>query len=257
MSGMLQPEVLVLGSGHVVTCGVVSALLEAGSPVLVVDRDPQALARMQAEYAAEPAFATLCGSVADEQAALALAARVAQRPRPLAAVVAHLQGPSERGRLLDRGGAALQRMLEHDLLPHLHAVRHLLPLLVEADLGGRYVMIGSPCALRAWSGHGARSVAAAATRMLAQVLHEEAQSLGVRVQSLSVEQPVSDPDHIADACPEWISALAVGRAAVRLIAGRGVPGKALVAADRQLASHPVAGLMNPIPFPLHPFEVSR
>ncbi len=256
MSGMLQPEVLVLGGGNVVARGVVGALIEAGSPVLVVDADADALVRMQAEFGDRPAFDTLPGSVADEAAAVALAARLALRRRPLTAVVANLEGASRHGRLLDLPADALGQVLEQDLLPHLAAARHLLPLLAEADLGGRYVMVGSPCALRAWSGHGASSVAGTAVHMLAQVLHEEAQSLGVRVQFLALGQPVRNPDRIADACPEWLDAAAVGRAAVRLIAGRGVPDQALVAIDRQLAARPVTGLMAPVSLPFHPFEVS-
>ncbi|WP_267126207.1 NmrA family NAD(P)-binding protein, partial [Xanthomonas sacchari] len=39
MSGMLAPEVLVLGGSGTVGQGVVQALLEAGSPVLAVARD--------------------------------------------------------------------------------------------------------------------------------------------------------------------------------------------------------------------------
>lgn len=39
MNGMLTPEVLVLGGTGAVGQGVVGALLEAGSPVLVVGRD--------------------------------------------------------------------------------------------------------------------------------------------------------------------------------------------------------------------------
>ena len=45
MSGILTPEVLVLGAGGTVGFGVVGALLEAGSPVLALGRDGM---RMQA-----------------------------------------------------------------------------------------------------------------------------------------------------------------------------------------------------------------
>lgn len=227
MSGTLQPEVLVLGGAGNVGQGVVAALLEAGSPVLVAGRDPGRLRALRRQFADEPALETVPGSVADDSAAAALAARVAQRPRPLAAVIASLGSPLQRGRLLERPLAGLRRRLDRDVLPHLAAARQLLPLLAQAGPGGRYVLIGSPCAMRAWSGHGEASVAAAAIRMLAQVLHDEAQLLGVRVQLLEVANPVCTPGNARQACAGWPSALAVGRRAVALL-GRHAPTGAIV-----------------------------
>ncbi len=171
MSGMLQPEVLVLGGTGTVGGGVVAALLEAGSRVLAVGRSGERLKALRRRFADAPGLETLVGSVADDQSAEALAAAIAERERPLAAVVASLGSPLTSGRLIDRPASALLRRLQRDLLPHLAAARQLLPLL--ADLGGRYVLVGSPCALRPWAGHGETSVTASATRMLAQVLHEK------------------------------------------------------------------------------------
>ncbi len=256
MNGTLQPEVLVLGGTGTVGGGVVAALLEAGSPVLAAGRDDARLQALRARFADEPALETLQGSVADDAAAAALAARVAQRPRPLAAVIASLGSPLKAGRLLDRPASALRRRLQTDLLPHLAAARHLLPLLAEHDTGGRYVLVGGPCGSRPWCAHGDSSVAAAATRMLAQVLHEEAQPLGVRVQLLSVEHPVRVPGRAREACPEWIGALDVGRAAVALLAGRGTPGQIVVSATRQVPAPPLPGLLTGFRLPLFNQEVS-
>jgi len=254
MSGILQPEVLVLGGTGTVGGGVVAALLEAGSRVLAVGRSGERLKALRRRFADAPGLETLVGSVADDQSAEALAAAIAEREHPLAAVVASLGSPLTSGRLIDRPASALLRRLQRDLLPHLAAARQLLPLL--ADLGGRYVLVGSPCALRPWAGHGETSVTASATRMLAQVLHEEAQPLGVRVQLLSVEQPVCNPARKAEACSEWFSPLAVGRCAVSLLAGRGQPGQVIVNADKKVASQPVAGQLAGIPLPLSLHEVS-
>jgi NAD(P)-dependent dehydrogenase (short-subunit alcohol dehydrogenase family) len=254
VSGMLQPEVLVLGGAGTVGAGIVAALLEAGSPVLVVGRDRERLDALKRRFADEPALEVMVGSVADDAAAAQLAAQVAERTRPLAAVVASIGSPLSRGRLLDRPASALLKRLQRDLLPHLAAARHLLPLL--ADMGGRYVLVGSPCALRAWSGHGDTSIAASATRMLAHVLHEEAQPFGVRVQLLAVDHPVCDPAQANAACVEWFKPLAVGRAAVGLLAGRGMPGQVVVGIDKQLVSRPVDGLLAGVPLPLSLTEVS-
>lgn len=242
---MVQSETVVLGGAGNVGAGIVAALLEAQLPVLVVGRDAAKLAALRARHGDSPLLETVQGSVADDAAAQALAAELAQRPRPLAAVVASLGSPLKAGRRLDR-----------DLLPHLAAARHLMPLLAEADGGGRYLLLGSPCALRAWSAHGDISIAAAATRMLAQVLHEEAKPLGVRVHLLSVEQPVCTPSRAKEACPEWIRAVDVGRAAVSLIAGPGQPGHAIVTVSRRPQTAPSAGRLAGLQFPLPAREIS-
>lgn len=244
MSGTLDPEVLVLGGTGNIGLGVVRALLEAGSPVLAVARDRGRLRALRDRYSDEPALDVLQGSVSNDATAAALAAAVAQRPRPLAGVVASLGSPLRCGRLLDQPVSALRRRMQADLLPHLAAARHLLPLLAQAERGGRYVLLGNPCALRAWAGHGESSVAAASVRMLAQVLHEEAKPLGVRVQLLSLTHPVCRSETGADDCPEWFTTLSVGRAAVSLLADAGVPDQAVVDIDKHRYAHPRTSLMT-------------
>jgi hypothetical protein len=49
--------------------GVVGALLEAGSPVLVVGRDPGRLAALHEQFADEPGLETLLGSLSDDGSA--------------------------------------------------------------------------------------------------------------------------------------------------------------------------------------------
>ena len=71
MNGMLTPEVLVLGGTGAVGQGVVGALLEAGSPVLVVGRDPSRLAALHEQFADEPGLETLLGSLSDDGSARA------------------------------------------------------------------------------------------------------------------------------------------------------------------------------------------
>ncbi|AKC87892.1 SDR family NAD(P)-dependent oxidoreductase [Pseudoxanthomonas suwonensis] len=238
MSGMLAPEVLVLGASGRVGAGIVSALLEAGSPVLAVGRDPRRLEQLAARHADEPALEVLSGSVATERAAEQLAARVARRPRPLRAVVDAIGGSHRSGRLLDRPASSLRRSLDRDLLPRLAAARHLLPLLGGRDELARYVLIGGPQAECGWSGYGHASISVTAVRMLAKVLHEEAQPLGVRLQLLAVDAPVWTSENAAHACAGWPSALAVGRNVVALLAGEGDSGRCVVAYSTPKATPP-------------------
>lgn len=242
MNGTLAPEVLVLGGTGAVGQGIVAALLEAGSPVLVAGRDPGRLAALHACFADEPALTTLLGSVADDESAKTLADRVSARPRPLGAVIAALGGPTARGRVLDRPGEALLQTLQLDLMPHVHAVRHLLPLLQDHPHPRRFVMIGSPAGVKPWAAHGDSSVSAAALRMYTQVVHQEAQAIGVRAQMLEVGDPVCTPFNAANACSEWPSALMVGRRVVSLL-DQCNDNRAIVRCDHRDAQLP-RGLLN-------------
>src|SRR3546814_1827854 len=87
-------------------------------------------------------------------------------------LVAAIRGDIERGRLIDQPEEFLRRRLDEDLLPHLFAARHLLPLLAGHGHGG-YVLIGGPGAEHPWAGYGHYSIGAAALRMLARVRSEE------------------------------------------------------------------------------------
>ena len=85
---------------------------------------------------------------------------------------------------MDKPTDFLRRKLDMDMLPHLAAARHLVPLLAESEGTSHYILIGGPYAERGWAGYGHASIAAAALRMLTNVLHEESHPLGVRVQLL-------------------------------------------------------------------------
>jgi hypothetical protein len=126
-------------------------------------------------------------------------------------------GPYNRGRVTDRSGDALLQALLADVMPHVHAGRHLLPLVRGGAQVRRYVLVGGPAGFKPWAGHGESSITMSATRMYAQVLHQEAQALGVRAQMLEVCDPVCTPANAAKACIEWPSALLVGRRVVSLL----------------------------------------
>ncbi|NUS38599.1 MAG: hypothetical protein HOQ02_06200, partial [Lysobacter sp.] len=135
------------------------------------------------------------------------------------AVVA-VAGPGTRGRLLDQPSDALCAQLQSDVQPHLAAARHLLPLLARDGRGGGYVLIGGPGNALPWAGYAHRSIAAAALRMLACALHDEALALGVRVQLLSVDAPVCVDRTRRHLCPQWPTAVDIGRQALALLERR-------------------------------------
>lgn len=251
MSGMLAPEVLVLGGSGKVGSGIVSALLEAGSPVLAVGRDRGRLEQLATWHADEPGLELMAGSVANDRQAERLAERIAARPRPLRAIVDAVGGTHRSGRLLDQSASSLRRTLDEDVLPHLAAARHLLPLLGEqSDVAARYILIGGPQTECGWSGYGHASVTVAASRMLAKVLHEEAKALGVRLQLLAVQSPVWTVENAAHACAGWPSALAVGRNVVSLLAGEGDGGRCVITYSPPRAAPPRRLLGSDVDRPL-------
>ena len=211
----MSAAMLVLGATGVVGRGIVAAAVEAGMPVVAVARNTGELAHLQAAHP-DGNVVVLTGSVANEAGSAELAAALRGLGRPLSGVVAAVSGPSGRGRILDQPAGTLRCALDAELLPHLAAARHLLPLLAEDARGGSYVLIGGPAGTLPWAGYGHHSIAAAAVRMLACVLHDEARSLGVRVQLLAVDAPVGEPGQ-AHACPQWPTAIAIGRRAVALV----------------------------------------
>ena len=215
----MHSPVLVLGATGVVGRGVVQAAVEAGIPVIAVARDPAGLADLAARHAGADLL-PLAGSVADDADSAALADALRTLQRPLAGVVVAIAGPALRGRLLDQPSSALSAQLQQDVQPHLAAARHLLPLLAQAGRGAGYVLIGGPGSVTPWSGYAHRSVGAAAVRMLACALHDEALAFGVRVQLLSVDAPVCLDARRRPQCRPRPTAVDIGRQALALVARR-------------------------------------
>lgn len=212
----LPMPLVVLGASGGIGRGVVQAALDRGRPVIAVARDAEALAALR-PLASKALLTLLPGSVADDHAGAQLAERLRRLDRPLAGVVACVCGHSQAGRLLNQPADQLRRRLDEDLLPHLAAARHLLPLLAERGRNSTYVLIGGPGGEHPWAGYGHRSIAAAALRMLTRVLHDEARVQGVRVQLLTVDSPVRTQARDAHCCPRWPSALVVGQQALALV----------------------------------------
>jgi NAD(P)-dependent dehydrogenase (short-subunit alcohol dehydrogenase family) len=208
---------VVLGAGGAIGDGVLRAAVAAGDRVVAVGGEEREVARLRKEYAGADLVAH-AAPIATERDALRLVEALRRDGRPVAGVVDAMWGSPGRGRLIDHPTHALRQALDADLLPHLAAARHLIPLLAEDRRGGGYVLIGGPGSDAPWSNYGYRSVTAAALRMLARVLHEEAQPFDVRVQMLLVESPVRDVSPSACRRPQWPTGDEVGRQALRLIA---------------------------------------
>ncbi|UNK48312.1 SDR family oxidoreductase [Lysobacter sp. S4-A87] len=215
-ASVARTPVVVLGATGGVGRGVVEAALAAGRPVIAVARDKSGLQCLKSHHP-KADLSVVAGSISSDADGERLAKALGKLGRPIGGVIAAVSGSSGRGRLLDHPAAYLRQRLDEDLLPHLAAARHLLPLLAQGNRGGTYVLIGGPGAEQPWAGYGHRSIATAALRMLARVLHEEARSMGVRVQLLSIDSPVSTELNREHACPQWPSAIAVGQRALALV----------------------------------------
>lgn len=221
-------DLLVLGATGCLGGALVDEALRAGHRVVAAGRDADALAALQARHpGAGEALTTLRAGIARDADAAALAARLRMRDRPLAGVVAAIRGTPARARLLDQPEDFLRRRLDEDLLPHLFAARRLLPLLAERP-GSGYVLVGGPGADQPWAGYGHQSIVAAALRMLARVLHDEARAVGVRVHLLGVDAPLRTDANARHACPAWPQVGAVARRTLSLLDRGTAPRDAVV-----------------------------
>ncbi|MGA9332744.1 MAG: hypothetical protein WBV39_00515, partial [Rudaea sp.] len=155
--------------------------------------------------------------IADEESATLLSVALRKLDRPIVGIVIARHGERSGGRVIDQPADRLRRCLDGELLPHVAAARSLLPLLTESGRDTGFVVIGSPGSEHPWAGYGYCSIAAAATSMLVRVLHEEARTLGVRVQLLAINRPVRTPQNDGCACEGWPDALAIGEQALALI----------------------------------------
>jgi NAD(P)-dependent dehydrogenase (short-subunit alcohol dehydrogenase family) len=219
-NGTIAPAVLVLGAGGQAGAGVVRAALADGRTVVAVSHDGAALAALREAHRAAPLH-VLEAPVASDADAATLAARLRALDLRFDGVVASLVGEHPCGRLIDQPASVLQRTLDQDLMPHLFAARHLFPLLQDGARG--YVLVGGPGGNYPWAGYGHCSIAAAALRMMARVLHDEAGRHGLRVQLLTLDAPLYGA-RAARGDAAAAQADAVGRRALAMLdAGREFP----------------------------------
>ena len=215
----MKPAVLVLGATGTIGAAAVRAAVESGWPVVAVAREQQALDALRRRHPGAR-LQTVAASVTDDAGAAALVAQLQKFTQPFAGVIAALGMGEERGRLLDQSSEQLRRSFDESVLPHLIAARHLLPWLAASGRNCGYVLVGGPGGRNPWAGYGHRSIAAAAIRMLARVLHGEAQAHAVRLQLLEIETPVRTEANEKYACDQWPCVDHIGRKALALLRHR-------------------------------------
>jgi NAD(P)-dependent dehydrogenase (short-subunit alcohol dehydrogenase family) len=235
--GTIEAPIVVVGASGTIGSALVQQLVATGQPVVAVAPPSERLEALAAT--AEPgALVVVPRRIEDEPDAVRIADELRALGRPLASVVVTFPHGravvgNDCGRLLDRSTTMLEDCLKRTVLAQHALARQLVPLLAESGRNARYVIVGGPGSEAPWAGYGHRSVAMAATRMLARVLHEEARPLGVRVQLLSIDAPVRADEPAEHECPEWPSASSVARKALQLLdrSGAGVS-DAVVACGR-------------------------
>ena len=220
--GTIGAPIVVIGATGTIGSALVRLLVAAGQPVVAVAPDEDRLRDLRAGCT-PGAVVTVAERIESDADAARLASQLRELERPIAGVVVTFPyGRSatvgaDRGRLLEQSTNDLSDCLHRTVLAQHALARHLVPLLAASGRNAHYVIVGGPGSETPWAGYGHRSVAMAATRMLARVLHDEARPSGVRVQLLSIDSPVRGDAPGAHECPEWPAASDVARSVARLL----------------------------------------
>lgn len=231
---------------------MVGRLTAAGQPVIAITPHPDRPGTLR-DASPWGTVLPLAGRIETEADAARLAERLRELRRPLAGVVvtfphgrtADVGG--DRGRLLDQSTETLCDCLRQTVLAQHALARHLIPLLAESGRNTRYLIVGGPGSETPWAGFGHRSVAMAATRMLARVLHDEARPSGVRVQLLSIDSPLRGDEPGAHECPEWPTASDIAQTVLRLTdqSATELSTEAVVTSVRGKAARALRGAASP------------
>ena len=213
----MKSSVIVVGASGGIGSGVVANLLADGYPVVGVGRHRDTLLDL-ADRLQRPAGLTLLpASVESESASRDLVQQLAGLRRRFAGAVVAIGPPRECGRLLDRDEVFLEDRLHAHVVTQFSAARHLIPFLAQNSPNALFLGVSSAATEHPWAGFGHFSIANAALRMLAKVLHAESRDLPVRVQQLALAGLVRTYRNDHCACSEWLEADAVGRATIDLL----------------------------------------
>ena len=241
----MTAPIVVVGATGTIGKALVDALVASGQPVVAVAPRFDRLDRLR-ESSAAGLVTPIAGYIDSDHGAARLADRLRALARPLAGVVvAFPYGRSadvggDRGRLLDQTTEDFGTCIAQTVLAQHALARHLVPLLAESGRNAHYVIVGGPGSETPWAGYGHRSVAMAATRMLARVLHDEARASGVRLQLVSIDSPVRGEQPDDHECPEWPAASDVAQRVARLLdrAATDESSAAVIACARGMVAHP-------------------
>lgn len=213
----MKSSVIVIGASGGIGSGVVASLLDAGHPVVAVGRHRDTLLQLAERFAPSAALTLLPASVESDSAAADLVRQLAALRCRFAGAIVAIGPPRDCGRLLDRDGVFLEDRLHAHVVAQFNAARALIPLLAQNSPNALYLSVASAATEHPWCGFGHFSIASAALRMLAKVVHAESRDLPVRVQQLALNGLVRTYRNDHCACSEWMDVDAVGRAALDLL----------------------------------------
>ena len=202
---------LIAGGTGGVGEGIVQAFLNEGATVVVPSRSSDRLQQLKdrLQGAGTERLIEVVGDFSDTEAAEALRQQILNQVKRLDAVVASLNGRwNEEIPLIKTSLDDWRRMIDSNLTAHFIAAKTLLP---GMERGSSYTLIGGGAALKAMPNYGLVCIPAAAEVMLTQVLIEEMEGSGVRINQVILNSYIVTRERDGNGHPEWITADEVGR----------------------------------------------
>ena len=213
----MKGYLVVAGATGGIGSAVVGAALGAGYRVIAVARDEEGLHALVREHESESGLLAVRGSFESEVQAAAVADEIRGLRVRIDGVVAAISEPLVSGRLLERTAHAITATLEHNVVSHFIAAKHLMPLLASRARTTPYLVLGCATADFAWAGYGHISMASAARKMLVHVMREECKDSPVRIQLVQIDGRVCTPKNLRSACRGWAKADAIAHEIVDLL----------------------------------------
>jgi NAD(P)-dependent dehydrogenase (short-subunit alcohol dehydrogenase family) len=214
MGSASSQTVVVVGVTGDAGAGIVRTALGRGWPVVAVARGAARLEALSAQCGNGAALSTMTGSVADDDSARELAAALGDGHD---AVVVSVSADFAPAPVLGVAPAELSRLFDANVVAHLAAARHLLPL-VRA--GGTFLGLGGGMADAVIPRYVPMSVVQAAQRMLYRgLVRELGRESSVRVLEMLVAAMINGARTRDFARPEWITDDEVGAAVCDALEG--------------------------------------
>jgi NAD(P)-dependent dehydrogenase (short-subunit alcohol dehydrogenase family) len=199
--------VVVIGASGDVGSGIATVLAAAGWRVIIVGRDPVKLVERRATLPADGDIVSIGGSVANDEDAAALVAKVTVVSVPDVVIVT-VNGPHSTVEVADLTAGTSARVFAANLNPHLVAARAFLPVM---PAGGVFLGIGGGMADFVFPGMTAVSMAQAAQRVFYRYLAASKLAEERHVRELILASMIAGRRTAAIAEPHWVTAEEVGR----------------------------------------------